>query len=210
MAISYPLSLPTTIGIENITLRAANAVAISESPFTYRQQIVSHPGQRWEASIRIPPVRKDLADAWVAFILSLKGPVGTFLLNDPDKVDPSGSASVTAGTPLVNGGGQTGDELNVNGLPPNINGYLLAGDYIQVGSGSTATLHKVLQDVDTNFSGEAILDIWPNLRFSPADASSVVVSNAKGRFRLKSNVNSWEIDNSSAYGINFEAVEVVP
>jgi len=40
MSISYPLDMPTTIGIEQIELRAVNAVAISSSPFTYKQQIV--------------------------------------------------------------------------------------------------------------------------------------------------------------------------
>jgi hypothetical protein len=36
-----------------------------------------------------------------------------------------------------------------------------------------------------------------------------VVSNAKGRFRLATNVTSWSINNSSAYGVAFDAVEVI-
>ena len=58
MALSYPLATPTSIGIESIELRAVNAVAVSQSPFTYKQQIVSHGGQKWEASINIPSVHK--------------------------------------------------------------------------------------------------------------------------------------------------------
>ena len=54
MALTYPLSTPTTIGIESIELRAVNAVATSQSPFTYKQQTVVHGGQRWEASVTIP------------------------------------------------------------------------------------------------------------------------------------------------------------
>ena len=96
MAITYPLSIPTTIGIENIELRAVNAVATSQSPFTYKQQIVQHTGQRWEASITIPPVKRDLAEEWVAFLLSLKGPTGTFLLGDPLGATPRGTASTAA------------------------------------------------------------------------------------------------------------------
>jgi hypothetical protein len=60
----YPLALPTSIGIANITLSANNAVAISQSPFTFQQQIVQHAGQRWTASVSIPPVRRDLAEPW--------------------------------------------------------------------------------------------------------------------------------------------------
>ena len=46
MAISYPLTTPTTIGIEQIELRAVNSVITSESPFTYKQQVISHGGQK--------------------------------------------------------------------------------------------------------------------------------------------------------------------
>ena len=62
---------PTDIGFAQITLSAMNAVATSESPFTYKQQIVQHTGQAWKASVTIPPVRRDLGEPWVAFLLSL-------------------------------------------------------------------------------------------------------------------------------------------
>ncbi len=71
MAISYPLSTPTTIGIESIELRAVNAVATSQSPFTFKQQVVAHQGQRWEASVNIPSVRRDKAAAWKAMLTAL-------------------------------------------------------------------------------------------------------------------------------------------
>jgi len=209
MAISYPLSLPTSIGIASITFSAENAVAVSQSPFTYSQQIVQHPGQRWKASVSLPPLLRDLMEPWVAFLLSLKGQYGTFLLNDPNCATPRGSAGVTPGTPVVMGAGQTGDELDIDGLPTSATGYLLAGDYIQLGTGSSATLHKVLADVNSNGSGEATLDIWPSLRSSPADNATVTLSSAKGVFRLANNIQQWEINNMSNYGITFDCVEAV-
>ena len=39
--------------------------------------------------------------------------------------------------------------------------------------------------------------------------AAVTVDNAKGVFRLTSNVQDWQIGNSSTYGISFEAVEVI-
>jgi hypothetical protein len=162
MAITYPLSIPTTIGTERITLRAVNAVGRSESPFTFRQQVVKHQGERWEASVDIPPSKSDLAEEWIAFLVSLKGPFGTFLMGDPNMTEARGSASTTPGTPVVNGASQTGDELAIDGLPLSATGYLLPGDYIQLGAAGTATLHKVLTQVDSNGSGEATLDIWPS------------------------------------------------
>lgn len=209
MALSYPLNTPTNIGIANITLMAENAVAISQSPFTFQQQIVAHAGQRWAASISLPPMKRQDAETWVAFLLSMKGQVGTFLLGDPNCQTPQGSASTSAGTPLVSGSGQTGDSLVVDGLPISATGYLKAGDYIQLGSGSTASLHKVLLDVNTDVTGQAVLEIWPSLRSSPVDNAPVVVANTKGRFRLKENMTQWSINEISSYGITFDCVEAL-
>jgi len=194
LAISYPLSTPTTIGIESIEIRAVNAVATSQSPFTYKQQIVSHQGQRWEASVNIPSVRRDLAAEWKAFLTALKGPTGTFLLGDPDYATPRGDVSSVTLT------GSAGDET----ATVTMTGSLLAGDYIQLGSGSTAKLHQVLLDQ----TGDGSLEIWPALRSDYTD-ETVVYSNPKGVFRLATNVSSWSINNASAYGISFEAVEVI-
>lgn len=189
---------PTDIGFAQITLSAMNAVATSESPFTYKQQIVQHTGQAWKASVTIPPVRRDLGEPWVAFLLSLQGPVNTFLLGDPNCVAARGTAEdgdiVATGT-----AGASSVTLTISN-----SATLKAGDYIQLGSASTARLHKVLADISTTGS----VDIWPNLKATYSSAA-VVVDNAKGVFRLTSNVQDWQIGNSSTYGISFEAVEVI-
>jgi hypothetical protein len=170
MAISYPLNTPTTIGFESIELRAVNATITSQSPFSYKQQVISHTGQRWEASISIPSVLRDLAEPWAAFLTALKGQTGTFLLGDPLGATPRGTA----------------------------------GDYIQLGSGTTARLHKVLVDQ----SGSGTLEIWPALR-STYSGATVTTTNAKGVFRLNQNMSSWQISNANSYGIAFEAVEAI-
>ena len=157
----------------------------------------------------MPPMKRADAEVWISFLLSLKGQRGTFLMGDPNCATPRGSASSTAGTPVVNGADQTGDSLAIDGLPVSENGYLLAGDYIQLGGGSSATLHKVLTNVDSNASGEATLDIWPSIRTAPADDSTVVVASAVGNFRLSTNQSDWSINNASFYGITFPAIEVV-
>jgi hypothetical protein len=209
MAVSYPLTLPTESGIASVTLRTVNSVAISESPFTFKQQVIEHSGQRWEAEITMPPMVRADAEAWVAFLVSLRGVKGTFLLGDPVGVSARGSASVTPGTPVVNGAGQTGDALTIDGCPNSVTGYLKAGDYIQLGGGSTSTLHKVLADVNTNASGQANLDLWPSIRNAPADNATVVVSSARGLFRLSSNQTNWSISEASIYGVTFAAVEAI-
>jgi hypothetical protein len=194
MALSYPLNTPTTIGIESIELRAVNAVAVSQSPFTYKQQVISHGGQKWEASVTIPSVHRDKAAEWKALLVGLKGQVGTFLLGDPDYTTPQGTVSSCTLT------GDAGDET----VTVVMTGTLKAGDYIQLGSGSSAKLHQVLLDQD----GDGSLEIWPALR-SNYTGATVVFNNPKGVFRLSNNVTSWSINNASIYGISFEAVEAL-
>ena len=209
MAITYPLSLPTVSGIRSIVLRTKNSVGISQSPFTFKQQVVSYGGQYWEADIELPVMSRDEAEEWVSFLVQLKGFEGTFLLGDPSGATPRGSASSAPGTPVVNGGSQTGGSLSIDGLPASATGYLKAGDYIQLGSGLGATLHKVLQDVDSNASGEATLDLYPSVRSAPDDGVTVIVSNTKGVFRLSSNETQWSINEIIHFGITFSAMEAV-
>ena len=194
MAISYPLALPTSIGIADITLSANNAVAISQSPFTFQQQIIRHPGQRWTASVSIPPVRRDLAEPWVAFLLAMNGPVGTFLLGDPNGKSPRGTA--TSAT-ITGTAGSSSPTITMTGT-------LLAGDYIQIGSGATATLHKVLIDR----SGTGTVEIWPALR-SDVTGATATLTNTVGRFRLSGTQQSFNINDASIYGISFDAVEAL-
>tara|TARA_R110000851_G_scaffold160361_1_gene303627 strand:+ start:482 stop:1069 length:588 start_codon:yes stop_codon:yes gene_type:complete len=194
MAISYPLATPTSIGIESIELRAVNAVAVSQSPFTYKQQVISHGGQKWEASVTIPSVHRDKAAEWKAMLVGLKGQVGTFLLGDPDYATPQGTVSSCTLT------GSAGDETATVVMT----GSLKAGDYIQLGSGSSAKLHQVLVDQ----TGDGSLEIWPALRSDYTDAT-VIFSSPKGVFRLGNNVTTWSINNASTYGISFEAVEAL-
>ena len=195
MALSYPLDTPTSIGIESIELRAVNAVATSQSPFTFKQQIISHGGQKWEASVSIPSVHRDKAAQWKAMLVGLKGPVGTFLLGDPDYATPQGTIS---GTPTLSGNAGSDTATVV------MTGTLKAGDYIQLGERGAAKLHQVLLDQD----GDGTLEIWPSLRSDYTD-ETVIFDAPKGVFRLATNMTSWSINNASTYGISFEAVEAV-
>lgn len=195
MSISYPLTLPTTIGMSQITIYANNVDAFTMSPFTFAQgQVLRYPGEMWTASVTIPPVKRDLAEAWVAFLLSLHGRVGTFLMGDPNGKTPRGTA-----TSLTVTGSSGSSSVTVV-----MTGTLLAGDYIQIGTASDATLHKVL----VNRSGGGTLEIWPALRKVRTSAAATT-SNTVGLFRLSSSVASWQIDQISSYGITFDCMEAI-
>jgi hypothetical protein len=199
MALVYPLALPTHTGIAQIELRAVNAVAYSQSPFTFSGQAHAYQGQMWQADVSLPPMLAEDAEQWLGFLLSLRGRFGTFLLGDPLRTSLRGTATAATIT------GSAGD--NTVSATVTAGQTLLAGDYIQLGSGATATLHKVLVNY-TGTGSAADLEIWPGLRVARSSATATL-TNTKGVFRLSSNEQAWSINEASIYGITFGAMEAI-
>lgn len=205
MAYTYPLTFPD-IGIRSINIRAKTVVGASVSPFTGQQQVYKHQGQWWEMEVSMPPMKRDEAEQVASFLLKMNGKYGTFLLGDKANTAPRG---VGTGSPLVKGSSQTGDQLLTDGWTSSTTGILKAGDWIQVGSGSSTRLHKVLDDVNSDGSGNATLNIFPSIRTSPADNTVITVNSPKGIWRLSSNETDFSIDEASVYGITFACVEAL-
>jgi hypothetical protein len=200
MALSYPLSLPSTSTPAAITIRGRSSVGMSASPFSFSQQVYAHQGDAWEADIELPPMKRAAAEEWVAFLLGLNGMEGTFLMGDPVNTSPRGTWNT--GTPLVNGASQTGRTLVIDGISGKT---AKAGDWFQLGSGSSARLHKVVQDL----SGNGSLEIWPRLRSSPVDNDPLTVTSPVGLWRLASNTREYSIGQAQIYGIRFSAIEAL-
>lgn len=205
MAISFPLSLPSypgAAGIASFSLRANPFVAMLRSPWSGATQVQEHQGQLWFAEVSIALCKRPEAEPWAAFLETLKGPFGTFLMGDPWGKAPRGAAT---GTPLVKGGSQTGETLLTDGWSNSITA-LKAGDYIQIGQ----RLYKVKQDASSDGSGNATLEIFPKLRESPADNAPIITSSPKGLFRLAdSDVPLFDLDTDRLYDISFTAVEAL-
>lgn len=203
MTISFPLSLPTSIGLDSFSLRVSGSAAMLRSPWTFQTQVQEHQGQIWMLEAAVAPCDRERAEPWIAFLESLEGPVGTFLIGDPLARVPRG---VATGTPLVKGAGQSGKSLDTDGWTPSTTGILKAGDYIQVGQ----RLHKLKADASSDGSGNATLDIYPRLRESPADNAAIVTNAPVGLFRLNSaEVPLFEADYERLYSISFTAVEAI-
>jgi len=209
MAISYPLSFPTAKGLARITLRGQSVVAVTEGDFSKVQFVFAHPGQIWHGDIAWPAMTRADAEKIITFLLKLNGQEGTFLMGDPNGATPRGSASSAPGTPLVDGGSQTGNTLAIKGAPAGATNYLRAGDYVQLETGTSSRLYKNLNDANTDSAGDLTIDIWPSLRTSPADNDPVVVSSAVGVWRLADGVMEWEIDESTFYGLSVRIIEAL-
>ena len=203
MAISYPLNFPSSPKPRSAVIRAVSKVGISESPFTFSTQKQVHAGQRWEMDIELPPMTKAQAGEWIGFLLSLNGREGTVLVPDPDRRTAQG---VATGTPLIDGASQTGSTITTDGWTAATSDILKAGDMIQVGN----YMYMVVQDVSSGAGGSATLEIWPDLRGSPADDAVITVADCKTLMRLASNEMGWSTDRLEHYGINLVFVEELP
>lgn len=203
MTISYPLTLPSNPAPRRVTLTQVTNVASLRNIFSLATQKQVYSGQMWMAEVTMPLMVREDAEPLVAKLLSLNGPEGTFWLGDPTARSPRGNA---AGSPKVRGAGQIGGSLNTSGWGVSVTGVLLAGDYIQIGN----SLYKVLADVNSDGSGYATLDIWPNLRSSPSDLTTIITEDAKGLFQLAENTMAvFAAAEDKMYDISFTCVEAI-
>ena len=200
---SYPLTLPTVTGITTQNWGLERVVAVTESPFTNQEQVYEHEGAQWRATFTLPPMKKESAAVWLAFLMSLRGRRGTFKIGDQDRKTIQG---VATGTILVNGAAQTGNAIDLDGFANSTNNVFKAGDYIQINS----YLYMVSADVNSNGSGEATVYVEPSLRTSIEainDNTTVLYSNTTTLMRLDSNELNWNTNNVSVYGISFACSE---
>ena len=207
MAITYPIALTSLRTPRSVVIRKRSVVGSQSSSFTLQPQVYAWSGQLWEAEVTLPPMKRAEAEAWIAALISMNGREGSMLLG-PDYANQS-PRGIGTGTPLVNGAGQTGYDLITDGWTLNQTGIMKAGDWFQLGSGTSARLYKVMADANSSGlgTGGATLTIWPKLRSIPADNDPLTITSPKGRFMLSSNETEWAIDQASFYGLSFGASE---
>lgn len=203
MSISYPLTPPSSPSVTSVNWYERQAVALTESPYSFDYQIHNFGGQRWEIEVSIDQMSRAEAQAWIAFLSSLKGPIGTFYFGDVLFSAPIlGTTGV--GTPTVSGASQTGATLSTAGWTAATK-VLSAGDMFSVQN----KVHRVLKDVTSSGGGAATIDIWPNAK-APTDGYSLVLSGWKGIFRLVDDSQPVMVCNANRlHSIDFKAVEVL-
>ena len=186
-----PLAFPN-VGIQNITMRLKRAVAVSESPFSFDQQVFEHSGARWEAEVTLPPLSYAEARSVEAFIVGLKGQSGTFTFGHPlhDTTGISvglGSNADIRATQII--GGATSSAVSAGT-------YFQLGDYLYI-----ATEDKA--------QGSNALKLEPPLRQAISAGTACDFTLPKSLWRMSTNDISWSTDMASMYGFSFACVEAL-
>jgi hypothetical protein len=197
--VTVPTDPPAPASID-FTLQ--DLVASVDNPFTGQQQFQDWQASFIEWSVSMPALTRAQAPAWIAFLMSTRGTLNVFQMGDPLAMTPQGSAS---GTPVVNGGSQTGYSLATNGWTAGASGVLLPGDWLQIGY----RLYRNLAIANADGSGHSTLSIWPQIRESPNDGDTIITSNTKGLFRLKANPRKFSMLGNRTYSLQFEIREAL-
>ena len=207
---TYPLTMPTNVGIKSSRFSLERADSVNKSPFSGGQQVYDSGYALWKASITLPPMKRENAAVWTAFFVSLRGRYGTFFLGDPDAVNPLGGAKDLTATMSASAAVTAGVDVNdipFDGLSGNGNAFK-AGDYICVGSGVDRRLYMVREDIAMT-SGAGTLKVEPDVRLNIADNDEITYKSCKGVFRMDSADLGWDTDHVSKYGITFSCTEAI-
>jgi hypothetical protein len=161
--------------IEMPTTPAPNGVEVTILDFGFLQRPqsgapalrVDRPGSRFTVAVSYPPMKSDVARAFVARLQRAKreGLRIQMPLLEVNQGSP--------GSPTVNGAGQSGTTLAIDSLTPNYmfrEGYWLT---ITEAASGDRFLHCCLSAVAANSSGQATIEIEPALRAPFADGDTI-------------------------------------
>lgn len=208
--LTYPLTPPAISGIgpKTQTLGTNNAVAMTESPFTFQQQPQQWPGQMLTVDANLPPMKRAQGEQWWSWLVALMGQWGTTLFGDYACQAPQGAMS---GTPVVNGANAAGlNVLNIRSVTASVSNWAVAGDWIQLtGASGIQRIYKILFNASSNGSGDVTVEIYPNTREAYTDGTTIVTANTQGTFRLVKNSQSCKIDQDLMYTISFQLKEAI-
>jgi len=193
-AVNFPEINGETL-IQKMSMKIVNSVAVNTSPYTYAQQVQNMGGSRWEANITLRPMTRTEALAFQAFMVGLKGQVGTFRLGNPLST-MSNAPSVT-----VSGGANAG-ALSV-AMQVNTGDSLVAGQEVQIGD------HLYIITDNASASATTTVGIQPALRDTRNAGTGIVVNQPKGVWRMKKPEVEWSIDKSSMYSFSFSCCEAI-
>jgi hypothetical protein len=193
--------IPSSIKIKSNNFGLVSNTRRFTSPFNNAVQTIELTGARWKATYTTPPLTRAQRAELQAFLIKLRGGANTFNAYDPDGKTAMGTPT---GTPLVNGGSQTGNSLIIDGCSAGITGWLKVGDYFSV----NGELKMIIADVNTNGSGEATLTFEPSLRASPANNAVIDVTTPTCEMMLVDDDQAqWDSNEHKLSIITFSGIE---
>lgn len=198
MAITYPILLPfqsnnKTI-IQSYTLRMVENIGVTESPFTFKQQIQDYGAQRWELELTTIPLYGADARNVRGFLTSLRGRLGTFWVPLPQtlgngyEIDTFAGAEATTLSATWDGSQTSDDQYPLN-----------RGTYFSINN----ELYMTTSDRDANGDFE----ITPPLRTAVTIGTTMGTTYPIGVWRLMNNDASFSVDVTEGHSLTIACHE---
>ncbi len=194
-----PVNLPATPGPVEIAIRQIDFGGTLTPGLGGPTQRINRNGNRFAVSVKLPPMKPIDARAWLA-ALNLGVQQGVRWRLRQVELLPGSPGAVR-----VNGGGQAGSSLVVDGANPNYPFRL--GQFFSLLHADQYYLHQIAAPVNANNSGQATLTIVPPLRVEPADNDVIEIGQPIVEGLLADNGFEWSIDRARLAGIAFTIVE---
>lgn len=180
--ITLPVGLELVIGIGFGQARY-DMVESSDATGAENARLFGPP--RWRASLLSPSaMRANRAAQWEALVLRLRGSINRLAVHDPVRPVPLGSMR---GSPVLAATAAAGaDTASITAT-----GTLLAGDWLQFGTGlGSSQLVKVMEDA-TASAGAIAVQFEPPLRKAYAAGTVVTWDKPLAYYRAIGNAPSW-------------------
>lgn len=190
-----PVTLPATPGPSSATPMMLDFGALLEPGLGGASQYVARLGNRFELQVQYPPMAAEVARVFISRLNQAKA--STLLMPFPQP----GVAVGAEGAPRVNGAGQAGTFLVVDGLPAAK--AVGEGWFMSFIAGGRRYLHQVAADAVADGGGAVTLTIEPMLRVSPPDNAVVELVEPKIEGFVQGDGVPWTIETAALYGLSF-------
>lgn len=203
-----PISLPSKPGIRSISWPTDTKVAVTESIFTYSQQVYAWSGKRRKALLGVPRMKVKDAKRWRGVFLNLNGPEGEFYVENIPTFEPSGNIVIEETTIASIGAGRasltTATTAEINKL-----NVLSPGDVISINDNLYEVTGQGDETIDSASNGSITFNVWPTLRADVSTGNTVKFKNQRGTFKLLA-IPKYAFDEVRlSEGFTFEAIESI-
>ena len=195
------VTLPSLSWLATVKPRLGSFNAVLQPTLGGPVQKISRLGSRYAVDVSMPRLDGATARAWLAAMMKAEAGGNTVIMAWPKPPPASG-----LGTPLVNGAGQAGTSLIVDGLTASVT--VKAGSFFSLTVAARNYLYSVTADTAANGSGQATLPIAPMLRASPADNAALAFTAPQIEGFISGNTVDWDMDVLTSYGLSFTLAEI--
>lgn len=194
---NFPSITPTSQTFELVTNTSK-----FQSPMSGAVQTVSRKGSFWRTTMTFANLTGSERAELQAFIAKMDGQTHRMRLEDYGRV--RNGAATSPQSVLVNGAGQTGSSIDLDGASASVTNFFKAGDYLSFNN----ELHMVTADASSNASGQLTVSIAPPIR-KPTDNDDAVQIFAPFGVFMMINTPRWTTQSKYVSSITIEAAEDV-